>query len=87
MSRAAQSSVTLSASIAWIICFSASGSPPIMRVLANAAGFLDQAELAAPQQRAAIISRSRRNQLCECCMPSPSRPSRWFSGTTTSSKR
>ncbi len=86
ISRAAQSSVTLSASMACIICFSASGSPPIIRVPAKAvASSIRRA--AAPQQRAAIISRSRRNQACEKRMPSPSLPRRWSSATKTSLKR
>ena len=44
-------------------------------------------ERATPQQRAAIMRRSRRNQACEKRMPPPSGPRRFASGTKTSLKR
>ena len=83
--RAANSSVTLSASMPATRPWPAIGTPPATRVAANAVISATRRS-AAPVQRAATISRSKRNHSREYSIPSPSAPTRLAAGTRTFSK-
>ena len=82
--RAANSSVTESASIACTCCSSMIGRPPTTRSRANAVASSTSRSIA-PRHRAAIISRSYRNHAYANPIPSPSAPTMWSAGTRTPS--